>query len=219
MTSPNLATGRTLIPASLPLAAAIGVFGVIYGATARSVLGPGLAVLSSLLVFSGAAQFTMIALLAAGAGVTAVLGGVAVLGLRHLPLGALLRPRLDSGRRQRAFVSLFLLDETAGLALTRSEPPERTLIAAGAACYAAWVLGTVGGVAGASVATVEPLAEALFPVLFIGLAALTASTCGDGARSVLAAAATLGLLVLVPAAGALGAVAAALLVATVVTAR
>nr|MBA3621420.1 branched-chain amino acid permease [Euzebyales bacterium] len=84
--------------------------------------------------------------------------------------------------------------------------------------YLAWVLGTVAGVAGASFATVEPLADALFPVLFVGLAALTAARRSDAARALLAGGAALGLLVLWPGAGALGAIAVAIVVASVVPA-
>lgn len=152
-----------IVVASLPVAAAIGVFGLVYGAAARPVIGPELAVISSLIVFSGAAQFTMVALLAAGATPAGVLGGVATLALRHLPLGAVLQPKLSADRRRRALLSWFLIDETTGLALTRDEPLERTLATSGALAYVAWVLGTIGGVAGASVASVEPLADALSP--------------------------------------------------------
>ena len=87
---------------------AIGVFGVVYGAATRPVLDPQLTVLGSVLIFSGAAQFTMVALLAAGATPAGVLAGVATLALRHLPLGAVLRPELASARRRRALLSWFL---------------------------------------------------------------------------------------------------------------
>ncbi len=213
---PRTRTG--LVAASLPIAAAIGVFGVVYGAAARPVLGPGLTVLASVVIFSGAAQFTMVALLAAGAAPAGVLVGVATLALRHLPLGAVLRPRLAASRRRRALVSWFLIDETTGLALTRDEPVDRTLATAGTVAYLAWVLGTVAGVAGASLASVEPLADALFPVLFVGLAALTAATRSDARRALAAGGAALALLVLWPGAGALGAIAVALVVAAVATA-
>ncbi len=61
--------------------------GLVYGAAARPVIGPELAVVSSLIVFSGAAQFTMVALVAAGATPAAVLAGVATLALRHCHWG------------------------------------------------------------------------------------------------------------------------------------
>ncbi|MTV27418.1 AzlC family ABC transporter permease [Nitriliruptoraceae bacterium ZYF776] len=203
------------LAAALPVATAIAVFGVIYGAAARPVLGAPLAVVSSVLIFSGAAQFTMVALLAAGATPIGVLGGVAALALRHLPLGAVLRPRLTGGLVRRASASLFLLDETTGLALTRPEPAERTLVLSGGIAYAGWVLGTVAGVAGASFARVEPLADALFPVLFVGLTTLTVRGRGDLVRAVAAGVAALAVLAAWPAAGALGAIAVAVVVAAV----
>jgi predicted branched-subunit amino acid permease len=205
-----------ILSASLPVAAAIGVFGIVYGAAARPVLGPALTVISSLIVFSGAAQFTMVGLLAAGATPAGVLGAVTTLALRHLPLGAVLQPSLTTGRARRALVSWFLIDETTGLALTLDEPTERTLAVSGGLAYAAWVLGTIVGVAGGTLAAVEPLAAALFPVLFVGLAALTVATRSDTVRALLAGGASLGLLLAWPGAGALGAIAVAIVVCAAV---
>lgn len=205
-----------VLAAAVPVAAAIGVFGVVYGAAARPLLGPVLTVVSSVIVFSGAAQFTMVGLLAAGATPVGVLGAVAALALRHLPLGAVLQPRLTTGRGRRALVSWFLIDETTGLALTRDEPAERTLTVSGALAYAAWVLGTTVGAAGGTLAAVEPLAAALFPVLFVGLAALTTSTRSDAARALLAGGVSLGVLLAWPGAGAIGAIAVAVAVAALV---
>jgi predicted branched-subunit amino acid permease len=211
--APSHGPRTSLVVAALPVALAIGVFGLVYGAAARPVIGPELAVLSSLVVFSGAAQFTMIALLAAGATTLGVLGGVGALALRHLPLGAVLRPRFRANRGRRALVSWFLIDETTGLALTRAEPVERTLAISGSLAYAAWVLGTIGGVAGASAAPVEPLAGALFPVLFVGLASLTARSRSDAGRALAAGAASLAVLLAWPAGGALAAIGVAVAVA------
>jgi predicted branched-subunit amino acid permease len=213
---PTPAPRTGIVVASLPIAAAIGVFGLVYGAAARPLLGPELTVISSVLVFSGAAQFTMVALLAAGATPAGVLAGVATLALRHLPLGAVLHGRLTAERRRRALLSWFLIDETTGLALTRDEPVEATLATSGTLAHLAWIAGTAGGVAGASVASVEPLADALFPVLFVGLAALTATTRSDAGRALLAGAVALGLLLAWPGAGALGAIGVAITVAAVV---
>ena len=134
------------VAAAAPVALAIGVFGVVYGAAADDVLGPVLAVASSVLIFSGAAQFTMVALLAAGASPAGVLAGVAPLALRHLPLGAIMAPRLPASRTRRALVSWFLIDETAGVALAGAGPVERTMAVTGGLSYLAWVTGTTAGV-------------------------------------------------------------------------
>jgi predicted branched-subunit amino acid permease len=205
---------NSALAAAVPVAAAIGVFGVAYGASAGDVLGPGLALLSSVLIFSGAAQFTMVGLLAAGATGGAVLAAVAPLAMRHLPLGALVQPHLPPRRGRRALVGWFLIDETVGLALTRSASVERTMTVTGGLAYAAWLVGTTAGVAGASLPGVEALAGALFPVLFVGLAALTARDRAAGIRAVAGGAATVALLAAWPGAGVVG----ALLVAAVAAA-
>jgi predicted branched-subunit amino acid permease len=201
------------LAAAVSVAVAIGVFGVVYGATAAPVLGTAATVASSALVFSGAGQFSMVALLAAGAGPLAALGATVPLALRHLPLGAVLRPHLTAGRGRRAALSWFLIDETTGLALARPDRVERTLTLAGALAYGAWVLGTGAGVGGAALPAIEPLAGALFPVLFIGLAAVTAAGTDGALRAALAGTASLVLLVAWPGAGVLGAIAVAALVA------
>jgi predicted branched-subunit amino acid permease len=200
--------------AALPVAAAIGVFGVVYGAVADPVLGGELTIASSIAMFSGAAQFTMVALLASGATAGAVVVAVVPLALRHIPLGALVQHRLAPSRLRRAVLSsLFLTDETVGLALTQQAPAARTMAITGGLAYIAWIAGTAAGVAGASIGGAEEAAAALFPVLFIGLAAVTASTWRDAVLAAGAGAAAAVLLIVAPAAGVLGAVAPAIAVA------
>jgi predicted branched-subunit amino acid permease len=210
---PALPDDPAVLAAAVPVAAAIGVLGVVYGAVAQPILGPGLTVASSVAAFSGAAQFAMVGLLASGGSAAAVLASVIPLALRHLPLGAILRPRLRCGRARRALLSWFLTDETVGLALTRRPPAERTVLLSGAAAYAAWVAGTVAGVAGASLGAIAPLAEAVFPVLFIGLAAVTTRRPRDAILAVVAGTAAAALLLVAPDAGILGGLAVAVLVA------
>ena len=54
-----------IVAMAAPAAAAIAVFGVLYGAAARPLIGPELTMISSIVVFSGATQFTTIGLVAA----------------------------------------------------------------------------------------------------------------------------------------------------------
>jgi len=191
-----------------PAAAAIAVFGVLYGATARPLIGPELTLLSSLIVFSGATQFTMIGLLAAGAAAPAVLATVAILNVRHLMMGAVLRSSLGPSRLRRALLAWFLLDESFGftmLAADRVAPgpkridvAERTLLITGLCCYAAWLAGTGLGILGAGLPGLEGVAAAVFPVLFIALAALTARTGNIAIRAAGAAAITAVICVTLP---------------------
>jgi predicted branched-subunit amino acid permease len=200
---------RSILAASLPAAAAIGVFGTLYGAGAAPVLGVGLTVASSLFVFSGALQFALVGLLTAGAGAPALLLTAATLNLRHLVLGAVLRPHIGGSRRRRAALAFFLVDETFGFAMAARHSAardglategavERTLVVSGVACYLAWQAGTWVGLMGAGVAAGSGLAGAIFPVLFIGLASLACTTRSHVIRALGAAALTAGLALALP---------------------
>jgi predicted branched-subunit amino acid permease len=166
---------RSLLPAAAPLAAAIAVFGTIYGAGATAVASPSETIASSLVVFSGAVQFATVALSIAGASSTAILTTAAMLNARHLLLGAALRPKLGQSLPRRAALAWWLSDETAGLALASGAKAGRVLAISGALFYAAWAIGTTIGVLGASLAPLHGVAAAMFPVLFVGLAALSST--------------------------------------------
>jgi len=191
--------GRTLATAA-PAAMAIAVFGVLFGAAARPLIGPELTLATSLFVFSGATQFSVLALVAAGAAGPALLLTAAILNVRHLVMGAVLRPIVGPSRLRRGLLAWFMLDETFGFTIVAAErmPPgparesvaERTLLVTGICCYAAWIVGTVLGILGAGVQGLNGVAEALFPVLFVGLAALTARTLSLATRAAVAAALT-----------------------------
>jgi predicted branched-subunit amino acid permease len=199
--APIVAGVLPILARATPAAAAIAVFGALYGAGARDVLGAPLTLASSLLVFSGALQFALVALVAAGAPPAALLAMAVALNLRHLVLGAVLRARLGGSRWRRARLAFFLLDETFGFAIAEGNAAERegrpvaaamarTVQVSGGLCYTAWQAGTLVGVLGAGVASMERVAAAIFPVLFIGLAALAASRPSHAVRAVAAAALT-----------------------------
>lgn len=198
------------------------MFGTLYGAAARGVLGVPLTLVSSLLVYSGALQFALVALLGAGATILPLVLTTVVLNLRHLVLGAALRSRFESGPLRRALLAFFLVDETFGFAIAagnRAAPravgavTERTLLFAGLTLYAAWLVGTVVGVLGGGLAAVEGAAGAIFPVLFIGLASLAATRRSHAVRALAAAVLTAAVALLFPGLRMLAPVVAGVLVA------
>jgi predicted branched-subunit amino acid permease len=203
---------RTILIAASPAAGAIVVFGVIYGSLAEPLIGTTATILSSLLIFSGSVQFTIAALLSAGAGPASLIAGSTTLNVRNLVLGAVLRPRVKMGPFRRAALGWFLTDEAAGLALTSEEDAAGILLVSGATFYTAWQIGTVLGLFGASVEGVRAIAEAVFPVLFIGLAALSCSSRSIAARAVVAATLTVGASLLWPGSRGIGAVVVAIAV-------
>ena len=192
---------------------AIVVFGIIYGSLSRPVIGAPATMLSSLVIFSGAVQFTIAALLVAGAGPAALLAGALTLNLRNLLLGAVLRPRVDRGVGQRAALAWFLTDEAAGIAIASEDDAAGTLLISGVMFYVAWQVGTLLGLLGASAESIRDAAQAVFPVLFIGLAAVSCASRSIAIRALLAAGAAAGGAILWPTGGGIVAVAAAIAVA------
>jgi predicted branched-subunit amino acid permease len=152
----------------------------------------------SLLVFSGAVQFAVIGSLAGGATVTAVLLTVMALNARNLVLGAAFRTRVGGTRGRRALMGWFLTDESFGLAVASGVQAARVLVLSGALFYVAWQVGTILGVGGAQVLELEDAATAIFPVLFIGLAAITSRGRGGAVRSAVAAALVLVGVIVIP---------------------
>jgi predicted branched-subunit amino acid permease len=206
-------TVRRIVIAATPPALAIAVFGVIYGSIARRELGLAGTLMSSLFIFSGTVQFTLAALLKAGAEAGALIAGALTLNLRNLLLGAVLRPRLEGGWVRRAALSWFLTDEATGLALTSGGEAGRILLLTGGMFYLSWQVGTALGLLGASLEGVVDLAEATFPVLFIGLCALACPTVEIALRALVAGGVTIAVIAVAPGLSAVAAVGAAILVA------
>ncbi|MET0696092.1 MAG: AzlC family ABC transporter permease [Acidimicrobiia bacterium] len=155
---------------------AVAFFGTAYGVLALSAgFSPWLAIFSSVVIVSGAAQFAMIGLLAAGP--VPVLLAATGLGLRHLPMSAALAgiigPRPLATRLRLSFI---LVDETFGLTVRAANAGVEDVVAYKTAADLMLYTGFVGGtVIGATLgAAIDPEAVGigvLFPLLFLGLAA------------------------------------------------
>jgi len=189
---------RSTLISAAPLAIAIGVFGVIFGAAASATLDPLMTIGMSALVFSGSLQFALLGLVTSGAGPIALLATAIALNARHVVLGAVLRPRFKGSFLTRALQSAVLLDESFGLAVVSGQRAPTVLVTSGVLFYIAWIAGTVLGVLGASVGGLEGLAAALFPVLFIGLAGVTSRGRDTAIRAAIAAASVIVVSILVP---------------------
>jgi predicted branched-subunit amino acid permease len=183
----------------LPVAAAIGVFGIVYGAAAQPLFGWALTLASSVIVFSGTVQFTLVGLVAVGTAPIAILWAALVVNIRNLALGGAVRPHLRSHGAKRLLLSWFLIDETVGLSLTSPREADSILLRAGAWSYGAWVTGTAIGVAGGATFGLEELASVVFPILFIGLAAIMVRNRTALLRTLAGAGITLVLLLVWPA--------------------
>ncbi|MFH2071392.1 MAG: AzlC family ABC transporter permease, partial [Actinomycetota bacterium] len=160
----------------LPILIAVGSLGVVYGILSIEAGFAGwVTVLASLLIVSGAAQFTLVGL--AGAGIVPILVATTGLALRHVPMSATLSELIRGRPRPtRLAMAWVLVDETFGLTLAAAGRGESDLVAYKSAAdlmlYAGWVVGTVAGVlVGEGVDPAAWGAEVFFALLFLGLSA------------------------------------------------
>lgn len=205
----GLRTGRTLALATAGL-------GVSFGASATGVgWSAPVAVLSSVLVLSGAAQFAFLTATAGGAGpLTGVAAGV-LMNLRFLPMAAASARSLHGGRLRRAFEGQTVVDGSWVPAQRADGSTDRELmLVATLVQWGAWIVGTVVG------AVLVPSAESLhafgldvvFPCFFLLLLLETLKSRPDLGWVALAATVLAGAAVLVLPVGA------ALLASTAATA-
>lgn len=138
-------------------------------------ISPWLAVVASVVILSGAAQFALAGLLSAGPG--AVLVAATGLALRHVPMSASLSRSIGSQPWwRRLWLAWVLVDESYGLtlrAVTRGETdPARYKSAVDLVLYSSWVSSTaVGAFLGTRLEPASYGLDVLFPLMFLGLAA------------------------------------------------
>jgi 4-azaleucine resistance transporter AzlC len=166
---------RAILVAALPLAGAVSVFGVSFGVLAAAVHTPAwVAVLMSVTVYAGSAQFAALGVVAAGGAVPAALAAALLLNLRFLAVGAHAGPALPPGRWRRLVLSQLVIDESYVLGLRyqrEGRPDGRTMIVSGILIWAGWVAGTALGVlAGPVLGDPRRLGlDAAFPAAFVAL--------------------------------------------------
>jgi len=144
---------RNPILLALPLAAAIGLFGISFGVLAASdpAFGGLAAIVMSATTFAGSAQFAVLSVLSSGGNVVAAILAAVLLNLRYLPIGVSVAPSMRTGVLGRFLASQLVVDESWAVAARRGGRFDiRTLMIAGAVMWVAWVGGTAIGVVGGS---------------------------------------------------------------------
>jgi 4-azaleucine resistance transporter AzlC len=144
---------RSPVLLALPLAAAVGMFGVSFGVLAASepAFGGVAAIVMSATTFAGSAQFAALSVISAGGQTIAAITAGILLNLRYLPIGVSVAPSMPGGILGRFLASQLLVDESWAVAARPGGRFDvRTLIIAGALIWAAWVGGTAIGVVGGS---------------------------------------------------------------------
>ena len=185
---------------ALPFALVTGVVGVSFGVLAGS-LGWGAlaAIASSVVICSASAQFAVAAVLGSGGGPVAAIVAAVLLNARFGPMGLAVGPYLKGGRLRRALEGQTVIDTSWALASRGGGRFDREfMIGASVPQIAAWVGGTVVGVLGGDlVGDPEKLGlDAIFPAFFLAL--LVGEIRNGGSALVVAVAAAVLALSLVP---------------------
>jgi 4-azaleucine resistance transporter AzlC len=180
-----------------------GAFGITFGAlAARSGLSVSQAVALSTVMFTGASQFALVGVLAAGGSHLAGLSAALLLGLRNafygVPVTRILQPR---GVR-RMWTAHFVIDESTAMAVAQPAPraARYAFWATGITLFALWTLGTLAGtLIGSGIDTSALGLDAAAPAIFLAL--LWSQLSRERARPVAlgAAVVVLGLIPLAPA--------------------
>lgn len=155
-----VAGDRAIVRDGIGLGAAVGIFGLSFGALA---VGAGLstaqACVLSLAMFTGGSQLAYVSVLGAGGGAGAAAASALLLGSRNALYGVALGPVLRLPRRLRPAAAHWVIDETTAMA-TAAAGPEAALGDAddagsrrgrlaftitGAAVFGCWNLATLAG--------------------------------------------------------------------------
>lgn len=166
----------SLMAGYFPIAVSFGMVSSREGFSAAEIM------LVSAVVYSGAAQFVLVSMLASGGGVISVVGAVALMNLRHLFYGPSLLARLPSAARHvpRAILAWALTDEVFATAAARLRDGEtgglddRWVMGLALGAYGSWLAGTaVGACLGQVLGTPPPAVDAalrfILPALFCAL--------------------------------------------------
>lgn len=143
---------------ALPVAIGVFTVGLVFGVLARQArLSVVEATLMSVMVYAGASQFVALSLwLITPFPVITIILTTFVVNLRHLLMGASLRPWFSRIPRVAAYCSLFfMVDESWALTMGEYSSGRRDaafLLGSGGLLFLAWVASTVAGqIAGASI--------------------------------------------------------------------
>ncbi len=166
---------RQVVTASLTLGVAVGVFAVAFGVGAVAAGGSvAQACVMSLLVFTGASQFSAVSVVAAGGTTAAALGGAMILAARNGVYG-LAMSRLIGGSLARRLVAAHLvIDESTAMATAqRTEHEQRVAFwITGGTVFACWNLATLlGALAGEAIDPQTWGLDAAFPAGFVAMVA------------------------------------------------
>ncbi len=147
------------------------VFGVGFVAVGGSVLQ---ACVMSLLVFTGASQFSAVSVIGSGGAAAAALGGASILAARNAVYGLAMSRVIGGSLGRRLVAAQLTIDESTAMATAQDRPVARRYAfwATGLAVYACWNLATlVGALVGSAIDPKTFGLDAAFPAGYVAMVA------------------------------------------------
>lgn len=162
-----------MIVACTTLSMAVGVFGVSFGV--GSVAAGGSIVQTcalSLLVFTGASQFSAVSVVGAGGSLGSALGGALLLAARNGVYGLAMSRRIEGRLLTRLVAAHLTIDETTAMSMGQTDPRAQRVAFwfTGVTLYVFWNVGTLlGALAGSAIDTTTYGLDAAFPAGFVAM--------------------------------------------------
>lgn len=166
-------TVRAVVPASITLSLAVGVFAVSFGVGSVSA-GASVAqtCAMSLLVFTGASQFSAVSVIGAGGSAASAFGGAILLAARNGVYGLTMARVLPGSLPKRLLAAQLTIDETTAMAVAQQDPHAQRAAfwITGFSLYTCWNIGTlIGALAGSAIDPKVFGLDAAFPAAFVAM--------------------------------------------------
>ncbi|HEX4983083.1 MAG TPA: AzlC family ABC transporter permease [Ilumatobacteraceae bacterium] len=166
---------RPVVAASLTIGIAAGVFAIAFGVGAVAAGGTvAQTCVMSLLVFTGASQFSAVSVVDSGGSTASALGGAMLLAARNGVYGLTLARHLDGSLGRRLVAAQLTIDESTAMATAQDDPDARRAAfwITGCAVFVCWNVGTlIGALAGEAIDPETYGLDAAFPAGFVAMLA------------------------------------------------
>lgn len=164
---------RQVISACITLGFAVGVFAVSFGVSAVSAgASVAQACAMSLLVFTGASQFSLVSVIGSGGTAASAFGGAALLAARNGVYGLAMAPHLEGSLGKRLVAAQLTIDESTAMAVAQDDPAHRRAAfwVTGMSVYLFWNVGTfIGAELGTAIDPTKYGLDAAFPAAFVAI--------------------------------------------------
>ncbi len=164
---------RSLAASCAVLGVAVGIFGIAFGVGSVAAGGSvAMTCVMSLLVFTGASQFSAVSVIASGGSTAAALAGASLLAARNGVYGLAMSRTLRGSFLKRIVAAQITIDESTAMSTAQEEPRAARVAfwCTGLSVYVFWNAGTlIGALAGNAIDPEKFGLDAAFPAGFVAM--------------------------------------------------